>query len=87
MRRKRFQRGSLKPRKRKGKVYWYAQWREEGRPKSKELGLYSVMSRIEAEIKLQEILKPINQGVEDAPRRDYTFARFIDEIYIPVFEG
>lgn len=87
MRRKRFQRGSLKPRKRKGKVYWYAQWREEGKPKSKELGLCCAMSRVEAEIKLQDILKPVNQGVEDAPRREYTFTRFIDEIYIPVFEG
>src|SRR6476659_620377 len=34
MRRKRFQRGSLKPRKRKGKTYWYAQWREYGEPRS-----------------------------------------------------
>jgi integrase len=87
MRRKRFQRGSLKPRKRKGKIYWYAQWREEGKPKSKELGLYNAMSRVEAEIKLQEILKPINEGAEDTSRREYSFERFVEEVYIPVFEG
>jgi len=60
MRRKRFQRGSVKPRKRNGKNYWYAQWREEGLPKSKELGLVSKMTRIEAEQALAEILEPVN---------------------------
>ena len=49
MRRKRFQRGCLKTRKRNGKNYWYAQWREEGKPKSKEIGLCSKMDRVKAE--------------------------------------
>ncbi len=39
MRRRRYQRGSIYPRKRSGKNYWYAQWREHGHPRSKELGL------------------------------------------------
>ncbi len=62
MRRKRFQRGSLKAKKRRGKLRWYAQWREEGIPRSKELGICSEVTRIAAEAKLQEILKPINEG-------------------------
>ena len=55
MRRKRYQRGSVKPRKRGGKTYWYAQWREDGTPRSKELGLYSSMSRAQAEGILSEM--------------------------------
>src|SRR5882672_11963454 len=65
MRRKRFQRGCLKTRKRNGKNYWYAQWREDGKPKSKEIGLCSKMDRMKAEGILTEILKPINEGAEN----------------------
>lgn len=86
MRRKRFQRGSLKARKQRGKVYWYAQWREEGVPRSKELGLCSKVSRLVAESMLQEILKPVNEGTERREMRDFTFESFIELVYIPVCE-
>ena len=86
MRRKRFQRGSLKAQKRRGKVYWYAQWREEGIPRSKELGLCSKVSRLAAESILQEILKPINEGTERREKRDFTFESFVELVYIPVCE-
>lgn len=85
MRRKRFQRGSVKPRKRNGKNYWYAQWREDGLPKSKELGLVSKMTRIEAEQALAEILEPVNQGAGRPSPRVSTFAEFILLIYLLVF--
>jgi hypothetical protein len=84
MRRKRFQRGSLKSRKRKGKNYWYAQWRENGKPKSKELGLCSKMDRVKAERLLAEILKPINEGAENPDRTTWTFASFCELVYLPV---
>ncbi len=75
MRRKRFQRGSLKTRKRNGKNYWYAQWREEGETKiERNLGLCSKMSRISAEGMLKEILKPINEEAEK-PREDQVDVR------------
>ena len=83
MRRKRFQRGSLKPRKRNGRNYWYAQWREEGKPKSKEIGLCAKMSRVEAEAKLGEILQPVNAGADKAGA-NWTFARFCEGVYLPV---
>ncbi len=86
MRRKRFQRGSLKARKRRGKVYWYAQWREEGVARSKELGLCSKVSRLAAESMLQEILKPVNEGTERREKRDLTFESFIEFVYIPICE-
>jgi len=77
MRRKRFQRGCLKTRKRNGKNYWYAQWREEGKPKSKEIGLCSKMDRVKAEGILTEILKPINEGAENPDKINWTFAKFL----------
>src|SRR5580704_13820485 len=86
MRRKRFQRGSLKARKRRGKLRWCAQWREEGIAKSKELGLCSDLSRISAEAMLQDILKPINEGTERREKTVYTFGTFIELVYLPVFE-
>ena len=86
MRRKRFQRGSLKAHKRRGKMRWYAQWREEGIPRSKELGLCSEVSRISAEAMLQDILKLINEGAERREKTDHTFETFIELVYLPVYE-
>ncbi len=87
MRRKRFQRGSLKPRKRSGKVYWYAQWREFGEPRSKELGLCSAVSRAEAETMLAAILQPINEGIGKPQVPVFTFKTFIESVYLPVYRG
>src|SRR5882724_5389824 len=84
MRRKRFQRGCLKTRKRNGKNYWYAQWREDGKPKSKEIGLCSKMDRVKAEGILTEILKPINEGAENPEKFTWTFAKFCEVVYLPV---
>lgn len=84
MRRKRFQRGCLKTRKRNGKNYWYAQWREGGKPKSKEIGLCSKMDRVKAEGILTEILKPINEGAENPEKITWTFAKFCEVVYLPV---
>jgi hypothetical protein len=84
MRRKRFQRGCLKTRKRNGKNYWYAQWREDGKPKSKEIGLCSKMDRVKAEGIFGEILKPINEGAENPEKITWTFAKFCEVVYLPV---
>ena len=89
MRRKRYQRGSVKPRKRGGKTYWYAQWREDGSPRSKELGLYSSMTRAQAEGILSEILQPINAaaGCKQVPVLKHTFGQFVEKVYLPVWSG
>ena len=39
-----------------------AQWREEGEHRTRELGLYSKITKIAAQSLLQEILKPLNEG-------------------------
>ncbi len=57
--------------------------REEGKPKSKELGLCAKMSRVEAEAKLGEILQPVNAGADKAGV-NWTFARFCEGVYLPV---
>jgi integrase len=87
MRRKRFQRGSLTTRKRSGKSYWFAQWREEGRPRTKEIGLCSKMTKITAEGILQDILKPVNEGVERSVSKELTFESFVELTYLPVYKG
>src|SRR5207247_1111236 len=84
MRRKRFQRGCLTPRKRSGKRYWYAQWRDNGQPKSKELGLCSQVSRAEAEALLAEVLRPINAGVYGGTPQLFTFETFIQSVFFKV---
>jgi integrase len=87
MRRTRFQQGSLTTRKRKGRVYWLAQWREEGGHRTKELGLCSKVSSHAAKIMLQEILKPINARAEHQQIRTATFEQFVENVYIPIFQG
>jgi integrase len=86
VRRKRFQRGSLVTRKRNGKNYWLAQWREKGGHRTRELGLCSEIGKIAAESMLQEILKPINEGVERKESANNNFEQFVEHVYLPVYE-
>ena len=85
MRRKRYQRGSLNPRKRKGKLYWYAQWREEGQKKSKVLGLCSKIGRADAEALLASIVRPINGENGQSRFELFTFKNFLEKVYLPIF--
>ena len=69
-----------------------AEWKEllvcpverGGKPKSKEIGLYSKMDRVKAEGILTEILKPINEGAENPEKITWTFAKFCEVVYLPV---
>ena len=89
MRRRRFQRGCISPRQRTGKTYWFAQWKEDGRPRSKELGLTSSMTRGQAEAILAKILEPLNEmaGQKPSPYVNHTFGQFINQVYLPVYRG
>jgi integrase len=44
------------------------------------------MSRVAAESILQEILKPVNEGVERAVIQDLTFESFVELTYLPVYQ-
>src|ERR1051325_12016522 len=60
MRRKRFMKGSVRPRKH-GKVkVWVAQWWEDGHRRSKVLGRCSDMTKGKAEVTLNEVIAPLN---------------------------
>jgi len=85
MRRRRYQRGCLKPRKRKGRLYWYAQWKEGGQKKSKELGLCSKVPRADAEALLASILRPINTELGHNTIELFTFKSFLEKVYLPIF--
>lgn len=84
MRRRRFQRGGLSQRKRNGRLYWYLQWREDGGPRSKELGLCSELSRAQAEVMRAAIMEPINRGILKRTKPIYTLGQFIEAVYLPV---
>ncbi len=83
VRRKRFQKGSLQPRKHGRHRVWVASWWEDGSRRSKVLGLCSKMTKGEAESALATILQPINEGTSRGPRPVYTFEQFTKDVYLP----
>ena len=91
--RKRFQKGSLK---RKGKQ-WVVQWWEDGH-RRKARWPVSEITKSEAEIKLAEILAPINgkppvsvavssNGNRSMPAAALTFGEFVERTYLPFYKG
>jgi integrase len=84
MRRRRFQRGGLSQRKRNGRLFWYFQWRENGQPRSKELGPCATMTRAGAEVMAAAIMEPINRSILKPAKPIYTFGVFVESVYLPV---
>jgi len=83
MRRKRFQRGSLRQRKHGRVRVWVAQWWENGSRRSKVLGKCAQVTQSEAEITLAGILRPINEGTVPMATVVLTFGQFIEQVYLP----
>jgi|SRR5579871_448722 len=77
------QRGSLRLVKNKqGVKVWRAQWRENGRGRTRILGFYSQMSRASARSELDKILGPLNTA---APRASaVTLRRYVEDEYLLV---
>ncbi len=84
MRRKRFQKGSVRPRKHGRQKVWVAQWWEQGQKKSKVLGRCTDMPKSEAEARLAVILKPFNEVAGQSQKPIYTFRVYLEEIFLPV---
>ena len=62
------QRGSLKVVKdRHGVKVWRAQWRENGKGRTRLLGRYSAVNRSEARAALDDILVPLRNATPTAP--------------------
>lgn len=83
MRRKRFQRGSLRARKHGRARVWVAQWWENGGRRSQVIGRCAEMSQTEAQIKLAAILRPINEGTAQTAGPAPTFGQFVESVYLP----
>jgi hypothetical protein len=61
--------------------YWFAQWKEEGDHRTKELGLCSKVNRIATESLLQEILRQMNEAVERRESANSTLEQFVELVF------
>jgi hypothetical protein len=84
MRRKRFQKGSIRPRKYRKTKVWVAQWWDNGQKKSKVIGRFADMLKCEAETHMASILKPVNEGAGRAEKPAYTFGSYMEEVFLPL---
>lgn len=82
MRRKRFQKGSLRPRWHGQTKVWLAQWREEGVKRSKVLGPCSEIPKRQAEAILAQILQPINLQVRSQPTSIFHFGEYVEKVFL-----
>ena len=84
MRRKRFQKGSIRSRRHGSTRVWLAQWREEGVKKSKVLGPCSEIPKAQADAMLAQIVQPINLQVCRQVKPVFLFGQYVEEIFLPV---
>lgn len=84
MRRKRYQKGSVRPRKHGRNKVWVAQWWENGQRKSKVLGRCADMLKSDAEARMALILEPLNSGAGHAEKLVYTFGVYLEEVFLPL---
>ena len=84
MRRKRFQKGSVRARKHGRNKVWVAQWWQEGAKRSKVIGRCADMAKSEAEARLAVILKPFNLESGFPEKPVYTFKVYVEEVFLSV---
>lgn len=84
MRRKRHQKGSVRPRKHGKTKVWVAQWRENGQKKSRVLGRVSEMAKSEAGAFMAVILKRTNEDAGQTQKPLYTFGVYLEEVFLPL---
>jgi hypothetical protein len=84
MRQKRFQKGSVRPRKHGKNKVWVAQWWEDRRKKSKVLGRCTTKGKSEAEAAMAVILKPQNEDAGQTQEPLYTFGVYLEQVFLPM---
>lgn len=84
MRRKRYQKGSVRSRKHGKTKVWVGQWWEDGHRKSKVLGRVSEMGKGEAEALMAVILKRTNEDAGQTQKPLYTFGVYLEEVFMPM---
>ena len=82
MRRKRFQKGSIRPRRQGHTKVWLAQWRDDGVKRSKVLGPCSEIPKSQAEAILAQILQPINLQVCRQHTAIFRFGEYVEEVFL-----
>src|SRR5215475_14681450 len=84
MRRKRFQKGSLRSRKHGRQKVWVAQWCDGDVNRTKVLGPCAEISKGQAEAMLAQLLQPINveAGHHQAPV--FTFGQYVEKVFLHV---
>jgi integrase len=84
MRQKRFQKGSVRPRKHGKHKVWVAQWWEDGNKRSKVLGRCNLMGKSEAEAAMAVILKKQNEDAGQPQKPVYTFGVYLEQVFLPM---
>ena len=80
--RRRHQKGSLQKRKRATGWAWIGMWRDaHGRRLSRNLGKYPVVSKAEAQARLEGEMAEVNQGAEISP--ETSFGDFVRNVHLP----
>ena len=85
MRRNRYQKGSVRPRKHGRNKVWVAQWWEDGNKKSKVLGHCSAMPKSEAEARMAMILRERNETAGYHQTAIYTFRSYVEDVFFPAY--
>jgi integrase len=84
VRRKRYQNGSLQVVSTHGKrKMWILQYREGGGKKYHTIGLYSKMTKSQAQEKQAEFMKEVNARAASAPNPDIAFGDFLEGVALP----
>ena len=87
MRRKRFQEGSLQVRSHGKRKNWVVLYREAGARKYHTVGLYSKMSKSQAQEKQAEFMKEVNARAANAPDPNVTFGDFLKGVALPFYRS
>jgi hypothetical protein len=84
VRRRQFQ----KPKIRNVQGYWIAQFRDlEGAKRKVSLGPVRKVGKYDAEKALEDILRPLNAKAGVPVQRDWTFGKFVSDIYLPWYRA
>ncbi len=84
MRRKRYQKGSLRLRKHGRQKVWVAQWCDGDVNRTKVLGPYSEITKGQAEAMLSQLLQPQNVAAGHSQTPVFTFGQFVEKTFLPV---
>src|SRR5437667_9325216 len=83
--RKRFQEGSLQVRSHGKRKMWVVLYRVGGARKYNTLGVFSKMSKTDAQQKQAEFMKEVNARLAEAPDPDITLGDFLDGVALPFY--